>query len=93
MINVKCPNKKTGFLRVFCKYGQKNCTKNVQPFQTCFSFFKQIRKLGWKVFERPSTPIFFICLYFIGVCGDENLKNIWHGLDWVSSCNACLRGV
>ena len=38
--------------------------------------------MGWKV-EKPSTcgrflknlpPIFFICLYFIGMDGDENLK-------------------
>ena len=36
-------------------------------------FFKN----RWKVFQKPSTPIFFICLYFIGVGGDENLKKIF----------------
>ena len=64
----------------FCKIaGKKNCTKNVQPFSNIFFFFyKQIKKkLGWNVW-KPSTPI-FICLYFIGVGGDENLKNrlVW----------------
>ena len=37
-------------------------------------FFKKINK-----FSKLSTP-FFICLYFIGVGGDEKQKNIWHGL-------------
>ena len=31
--------------------------------------------MGWKVFLKPSTPIFFIGLYFIGAGGDETLKN------------------
>ena len=52
----------------FCKNsGQKNCTKNVQPFPNIFfSFFKQIKKIGVEGFS--------ICLYFIGVGGNENLK-------------------
>ena len=32
------------------------------------SFFKQIKKMGWKV-----PPQFFICLHIIGVGADENL--------------------
>ena len=50
--------------------GQKNCTKNFQPYSDIF--FKQIKKLGWKV--KTFQPIFFVCLYFIGMGGDENLK-------------------
>ena len=40
-------------------------------FQTFFSFLSKQKKSEWKVF---STPIFFICLYLIGVGGDEILK-------------------
>ena len=40
-----------------------NCTRNIQPFTNIFFFYK-----------KPSTPIFFICLYFIGAGADENLK-------------------
>ena len=54
----------------FKNAGQKTCTKFF------FSFFKQIKKLGWKVFEKTFHPIFSICLYFIGVGGDENQKKI-----------------
>ena len=76
MINIKCPNKNqffsTGVLCIKC-WPEKNCTKNFHPFSNIF-FFEQIKKLGWKIFEKPSTPFFFICLYFIEVGGDENLK-------------------
>ena len=49
--------------------------RNIAPtifslFQTFFSFFQQIKKIG---VENPPS-IFFICLYFIGAGGDENLK-------------------
>ena len=62
------------FLGCFFKNaGQKNCTKIFQPFSN-ISLFKQIKNWGGRFFEKPSTPIFFICLNFIGVAGDENLK-------------------
>ena len=53
--------------------GKENCTKNVQPFSNLFSFISKIKNRGGRFFEKPSTP-FFICLYFIGEGGDENLK-------------------
>ena len=55
----------------FFKYaGKENCAKNFQPF------YKQIKNLGVEGFlEKPSTPFFFNCLYFIGAGGDENLIN------------------
>ena len=34
-------------------------------------FLSKIKKMGWKVFEQSSIPVFFICLYFIGVGGDK----------------------
>ena len=30
--------------------------------------------MRWKVFLKNLPSHFFTCLYFIGVCGDENLK-------------------
>ena len=71
MINIQI--KTSFFVCVFCKnVGQKYCTKIVQLFSNIFS--KANEKIG--LFH----PIVFICLNFIGVGGDENLKNIWHGL-------------
>ena len=74
MINIKCLNKNQDFF--FYKYaGKENCTK-------FFSlFYKQIKNWdgrfllkNYGFYEKPSTPIFFICLYFIVAEGDENLK-------------------
>ena len=49
--------------------GKENCTKIFQPF------YKQIKKIGVEGFsEKLSTPIFFICIYFIEAGGGENLK-------------------
>ena len=45
-------------------------------FQAYFSFFKQIKKIGVEGFWNTFHPNFCICLYVIGVGGDENLKNI-----------------
>ena len=54
---------------------RKIAPKIFSLFQTLFSFFKQIKKkMGWKVFKKPSTPFFYL-LNFIGVGGDVNLKN------------------
>ena len=50
-------------------------------FSNIFFINKQLHKIEVEGFsEKPSTsPNFFICLYFIGVGGDENLKNylVW----------------
>ena len=80
MINIKCPNKNQGFCGAFLqKCWPEKLHQKFSAFFNHFFFLKQIEKLGWKVFQKLSTPIFFICLYFIGVGGDENLK---HYLAW-----------
>ena len=69
---------KTSFFCVcffFKNAGQKNCTKNFQPFSIFFSFFKQIKKIVVKV--NLPTYFLFICLNFIWVGWDENLKIYW----------------
>ena len=53
---------------------RKIAPKFFSLIQTFFFFFKQINK-KWGGGGRFLTPIFFICLYFIGVGGDEILKN------------------
>ena len=59
----------------------ENSTKLFSPFKHFFLFFKQIKNRVEGFFH----PIFFICLYFIGVGGGENLKkNIWCGLTFVN---------
>ena len=47
-------------------------------FKPFFFFYKQIEKIWVEgFFVKPSTPIFFIRLYFIGMGGDENRKKIF----------------
>ena len=46
--------------------------KTVYPLQTKFAGGVKIGVEGFS--QKPSTPIFFVCLYFIEG-GDENLKN------------------
>ena len=71
MINIKCLNKNQGFFVVVF-------------FQIFQPFYKQIKKLGWKVFlKKTFHPIFFICLNFIGAGGNENFKNYLAWLNWV----------
>ena len=49
--------------------------KNLQPFSNIFFLLYGNKKIGLEGFsEKPSTPIFFICSYFLGVGEDENLK-------------------
>ena len=68
MINIKCPNKNQGFVCFLQKMlARKNCTKNFQSFSNIFFFYQQIKTIGVE-------GCFFICLYFIGADGDENLK-------------------
>ena len=74
MINIKHPNKDQVVFFSSKMLAIKIAPKIVK--QTFFSFFKQIKQLGWTVFQKPSPPqFFFICLYFIWAGGDENLKN------------------
>ena len=43
-----------------------------------FFFFTQIKKKrGGRFLKNLPSQFFFICLYFIGVGGDENLKKIF----------------
>ena len=60
------------FFFFFKNAGQKKLhQKFFSLFQTFFPFFKQIKKIWVK-----NLPLqFFICLYFMGVGGDENLKS------------------
>ena len=80
MTNIMCPNKKKVFFCclfvVFCNecWQEKNASKMFSLFQIFFSFLKQIEKMGWKAFEKLFTPFSFICLNFIGLGGNENLK-------------------
>ena len=74
MINIKCPNKNQAFVGFFlCKNaGQKKLhSKFLAFFKHFFPFFKQIKKNWVKNLQLQ----FFICLHFIGVGGDENLKS------------------
>ena len=75
MINIKCSNKNQVFVfSVLQKCWPEKLHQKFSALSKHFSFFKLIKKLGWKVFEKTFHPsFFFICLYFIGVGGDENL--------------------
>ena len=75
----------------------KKMHNNFQPFSSIFFFFyKQIKKMGWKVFLKNLPPHLFLfayTLYFIGAGGDENLKKslIWPYMRQTTSANNILR--
>ena len=66
----------------------KNAGQNIAPkmfslFQTFFLFLAN-EKIGVEGFFINLPPKFFICLYFIGVCGDEYIKIY---LAWPKTCD------
>ena len=65
MIKIKCLNENIFF---------SNCSAFFKPF----FFYKQIKNRDGRFFWKTFHPIFFICLYFMGTGGDEDLeKNIF----------------
>ena len=59
---------------------RKIAQKIFSLFQIFFSFFKQIiKKWGGRFLKNLPSQFFFffLCLYFIGVGGDENLKKLF----------------
>ena len=73
MIQIKCLNKNQGFF--LSNMLARKIAPTISDFFKPFFFYKQVNKIGVEGFsEKPSTPMFFIYLCFIGAGGDENLK-------------------